>query len=239
MDPFAHHPELRDLIKDPETSFFRNLDLEDLARRMRQNGAPDGWMLSDEERDAGRHALLARAPAGDLWVFAYGSLMWDPGIRFGEVRRAYVADHARRFILKDTLGGRGTPECPGLMAALDRGPGCHGLAFRIAEVDIPGETDRLWRRERIGPAYIEACVETRLSDRTVTAVTFVADHDADLICPDLSWEDTVRCAATGTGFLGSSLEYVAGLSRNFAALGIEDAEVTALYDAARSYCPPD
>ena len=46
--------------------------------------------------DAAMVPLVGRIAAGvpitaeqqDLWVFAYGSLMWNPGFHFGEVRRA-------------------------------------------------------------------------------------------------------------------------------------------------------
>lgn len=48
-------------------------------------------------------------------------MMWDPAFRFEEVPRAHVLSYARRFILKDIYGGRGTVDAPGLMVALDKG----------------------------------------------------------------------------------------------------------------------
>lgn len=91
IDPFSHHPELRGQIADPLQSFFRTFTTEALAARMRQMGLPPDWWHPDEKREAMRAATLAGRREADLWVFAYGSLMWDPGFRFAEVRRARVA----------------------------------------------------------------------------------------------------------------------------------------------------
>ena len=130
-DPFHHHPGLRGKIIDPAESFFRNFRVESVLEEHPELAWVAEHMHSDAEREALRHAFLADREIEDLWVFAYGSLMWDPAIEFSEVRRAYVPNYARRFILKDMLGGRGNPEAPGLMAALDKGDGCEGLIFRI------------------------------------------------------------------------------------------------------------
>ena len=78
-------------------------------------------VLSNEEREATRHEILSGRRDADLWVFAYGSLMWDPAFLFEEVRRADVSGYARRFCLQDEIGGRGSRDAPGLMSALDRG----------------------------------------------------------------------------------------------------------------------
>ena len=80
-DPFIYHPELRHEIADPLQSFFRTFTTADLAEKMRELGLPE-WWHSDEEREAMRAEALADRWNSDLWIFAYGSLMWDPAIRF-------------------------------------------------------------------------------------------------------------------------------------------------------------
>lgn len=234
-DPFSHHPELRDQIGDPLKSFFRTFTTADLAARMKELGLPLDWWHTDEKREAMRAETLAGRREADLWVFAYGSLMWDPGIRFAEVRRARVCDHARRFILKDLYGARGTYEKPGLMAALDKGPGCEGLLFRIARDHIEEETEALWRREQIGPAYTAVFVEAHTPERRIEALTFVADHDAEMIDADLTREQQIEYVATGTGFAGTSMDYLRNIQEKFAALGIHDEEVTSLLREAETY----
>lgn len=186
------------------------------------------------KREASRRATLA-GHAGGLWVFAYGSMMWDPAIDFVEVRRAWLPGHVRRFILCDVHGARGTPEAPGLMAALDQGEGCHGLAFRIPTERVEDETRNLWAREMSLPSYVPQTLPTDLDGESVLALAFLADHGADMIRGDLTREEQVRYLATGTGFLGTSREYLETIARQFAALGIDDPEVTALLADVRAF----
>jgi len=234
-DPFCHHPELRHRIVDPAQSYFRTFRIEDRLAQMQAQGVPTGWWYSDSEREAMRARALEGHRDTDLWVFGYGSLMWDPGFRFEEVRRARVSDHTRRFILKTSHGGRGSPEAPGVMAALDAGDGCEGLVFRIDRDHIEAETEILWRRERIGPAYKSAFIEAIVADRPVTVLAFVADHSADSIVAGLTRAEQIHLLATGTGFLGTSLEYLTKIARQFAALGIEDEYVSALLRDTEAY----
>lgn len=228
-DAFAHHPELLGKIADPLTSFFRTFSVgsvlnqhPELAESMRN------WVWKDEDRERARARSLAGHSPGDLWVFAYGSLMWDPALRFAAVRRATVPGYARRFILLDDKGGRGTKHAPGLMAALDRGAGCEGLAFLIAAADVDAETEILWRREMIGPGYVPTFVAAFIGGRTETVLTFVADHSAPEIRPGLPRADQVRLIARGTGFLGTSKAYLENIVSHFAHLGIVDEDCSAL-----------
>jgi cation transport protein ChaC len=234
-DPFLHHPELRDKIYDPLKSIFRTLTTKELAVRLNARGLPINWWHSDKEREASRTQTLAGRWDSDLWVFAYGSLMWDPAFRFEEVRRAHVPHYARRFILKAVHGGRGTFEVPGLMAALDKGQGCNGLVFRIARENLDEETEVLWRREIVGPAYTPVFVEAVASERRMSALTFAADHEAESIDASLTRSQQVEFCATGAGFLGSSLEYLRNISSQFAVLGIQDEEVSTLLRETEAY----
>ena len=240
-NPFSHHPELRDRIADPLTSPSRTLTTAKLATLVKARGLPADWWYADSVREAERAEILAGRRDADLWVFGYGSLMWDPGIRFEEVRRAHLPGYARRFILKDIYGGRGTVDAPGLMVALDKGGGCDGLAFRISRANLDEETEVLWRRERIGPAYVPVFVEALAGDLRLTTLTFVADHRAALIDASLSRAQQVEYCATGTGFMGSSLDYLRNIDRQVAALDIRDDEVSGLLretDAYHSARPP-
>lgn len=225
-DPFAHHPELSSLITDPDRSALRGFDPQALAISRPELGL-ETFLTPAAEREAMRGVTLAGVE-GDLWVFGYGSLMWDPAFRFAELRRAHVADHARRFILKDSFGGRGTAEQPGMLAALDHGTGCDGLIFRIAAADVAGETEILWRREMAGPAYHAAFVTADTAMGKVRALAFTADHASSAIVGDIPRAEQVRYIATGVGFFGSSLDYLTNIAAHFEVLGIEDAEVASL-----------
>lgn len=240
-DPFAHHPELRDKVRDPLGSGFRTLTLASLQTQMDDLGLPGGWWYSDADREAMRQAFLATLPPGDLWVFAYGSLMTDPGIVFSEVRRATLPGHRRRFILRDVYGGRGTPEAPGLMAALDTaGPQdlCHGLAFRISADLAAAETKVLWQREMIAPCYRPVMIGAEVGTATVPVLAFLADHQSGMIAADISRAEQIRLIATGSGFLGTSLAYLENIDRQFEALGITDPDTEELLAEVRRYNLP-
>lgn len=230
-----HHPVLRDRIKDPFQSFFRNFKPSDLDARMKEQGAAQDWRFTDAQIEASRRAVLGSRPGADLWVFAYGSLMWDPAIRFAEVRRARIHGYSRSFCLKDTFGARGTAKAPGLMAALDEGGQCDGLAFRIASHHVDEESAVLWRRELVGPAYLPLFHETETAHGPVEALIFAADRSAPVICADISRDDQIRYIATGTGFLGTSLQYLENIVAQFAALGIDDRAVSQLLEDTIAY----
>ena len=227
-DPFAHHPELRDKITNPADSFFRGITVEKLVEQFPHLEPALDWVHSDSDREATRAAALEGRDGTDLWIFAYGSLMWDPAIRFAEIRRAVVEGYARRFILMDDKGGRGTEEAPGLMAALDNGERCEGLAFRVSAGDVDVETEILWRREMIGPGYEPRFVMADIGDTRVEALTFVANHDAEGIRGNLTRAEQIRCIALGEGFLGTSREYLAGIVDQLGLLSVTDPDCVAL-----------
>lgn len=234
-DPFLHHPELRDKVTDPITSFFRTFRIESVLAQHPELSWVAEIIHSDDEREQNRLNALQNHPNEDLWVFAYGSLMWDPAFIFSEVRRANVPDYARRFILRDVMGGRGTPEEPGLMAALDHGPGCDGLVFRIPRDIIAVETDILWRRELVAPTYLPTFVTAFVEGQPVRALTFTADHDADQIRIDITRDEQIQYVCGGRGILGTSLEYLTNIVSQFNALGIVDHDCSSLLAEAEKY----
>lgn len=230
---FEFHPELREKIADSMTSFFRTFRVEAILEQHPELAWVKELVHTDAQREQNRKDALAHHQDEDLWVFAYGSLMWDPAFVFSQVRRAHVPAFERRFILKDEMGGRGTPDNPGLMAALDHGTGCDGLVFRIPHEIIDVETEILWRRELVAPSYLPKFVTANVGDGSVQALTFVADHDAAQIDGNITLEDQVRFLTEGQGILGTSLEYLSNIVSQFDALGIVDEECSSLLAAAQ------
>lgn len=231
-DPFTHHPELRDKVVDPLKSNYRAFDLATLDEKMMAAGAPNDWRHSDAYREGSRRETLAGRRDRDLWVFAYGSLMWDPAFRFSEIRSALLTGFQRRFCLKSELG-RGTPERPGLMAGLDKGGACSGIVFRIDRDLVDEETRVIWRREMLLHAYAPKflAVETALGN--VEALAFVVDHSAKCYLPGMSEEETARYMASGSGIFGTSLDYIENLANHFETIGIKDDALFKLRDLSR------
>src|SRR5262245_56917930 len=126
-------------------------DLESgLPRRLWSTCGQGPRVLSDDELAASVECVLSGARTGaDLWVFAYGSLMWNPLFRYVERRPATLLGFHRRFCLW-SIAGRGTPERPGLVLGLDLGGQCSGLAYRVAGAHAAAELKHLWQREMVG-----------------------------------------------------------------------------------------
>jgi len=236
-EAFVHVPALAGRILDPEKSCFRTAAdrLVELDRMARENGYPDDWRLSDEAREATR--IMALAGRGtDLWVFAYGSLMWDPAIHITEIRKATCHGYHRSFCLKSLLG-RGSRERPALMAALDHGGSCLGLAFRIPSVHVDRETQILWMREMIMGSYEPIFVSIETPQGSLEALTFAINRKSDRYVK-LDIDETARLIATGRGFRGSSLEYLENVAERLQLLGLHDPVIDDLLQRARSCLKP-
>lgn len=236
LDPFRHHPDLRALITPVETSGFRDFDPSKFDAMMAEQGLEvSDWRYSAAEREALRQSEMQGRMDRDLWVFAYGSLCWDPALIFDEVRHAYLPNHARQFLLKDVKGARGNADRPGLMAALADGTGCDGLAFRVPAAHVEAETRNLWARERVAPAYSSAFLKAATAQGEIEVLAFVADPEAEVIAMDMTYREKVRYVATGEGFLGTSLDYVHKLQAGLKAIGISDPDLDQLVTDAESY----
>lgn len=233
-DAFVHLPGLRSRVMHPLKSHLR-LTPELFAmweQRARAAGWPAGWRLSDEVIEASRVAVLGDHQAGnDLWIYCYGSLMWDPGFHFAEVRLADVEGFRRRFTLKINLG-RGSQDFPALMLSLERGEGrCHGLAFRIAADAVHSETAILWRREMLRGGYAPALLPIQTPQGPIRALAFVSNPSHPSYVGELPLAETAAIIASGKGILGTNRDYLVQLAAQLAALDIDDPYVTQLHAA--------
>src|SRR5205814_995111 len=133
--------------------------------------------LTDEQLSTSLTATLAKKPKGvGWWVFAYGSLLWNPLFPVAEARAATIHGLHRRFCLR-SLASRGTPDQPGLVLALEPGGACHGVVYRLPSPLALDELHLLWRREMVVGAYRPRWVQARAGDRRVVALTFVVRRD--------------------------------------------------------------
>jgi cation transport protein ChaC len=224
-DAFCHLPQLRERIAPAEASSLRvtpqTLALWD--ERARQQGRGADWRLSDAQLEASRVELLGDGSDGrDLWIFGYGSLTWDPGFHFSEVRLALLPGHRRRFSCRTVLG-RGSPECPGLMLTLEPGEGdCAGLVFRIDAAHAAHESGMVWRREMIRAIYRPCLLSVRTPQGEVEALVFAANTAHSDHVGELSLDETAQVIARAGGVLGSNRQYLEQLVWQLEHLGIGD-----------------
>ncbi|HVJ56038.1 MAG TPA: gamma-glutamylcyclotransferase [Aliidongia sp.] len=185
--------------------------------------APGLRMLTDEERRESLRAVLEARPPGESWLFAYGSLIWNPTIHCIERRIARIKGWHRAFCLS-AIAGRGSPERPGLVLALDEGGVCDGIALRIVEGDIEDELALLWRREMVAAAYLPCWVDVldREGRRFGSALAFTIDQAGRHYAGDLDPDTLVHRLATAAGSLGSSADYLFRTRDELRAYGIPD-----------------
>src|SRR5579863_9131919 len=137
----------------PSLVLSRETLLNDSMRALVQAADPSIRVLTLEELRAGIGAVLGKRPTGgDVWLFGYGSLIWNPLIHFEEKRIGNVHGYHRCFCLWTHIG-RGTPAKPGLMLGLERGGACRGVVYRLAAEAAPHELEIVWRREMVTGAY--------------------------------------------------------------------------------------
>ena len=166
------------------------------------------WALTDEQLSDSLTAMLKARPKGaGWWVFAYGSLLWNPLFPFAEARPAILRGLHRRFCLR-SLASRGTPDQPGLVLGLDRGGACTGVAYRLPAPVAMDELHLLWRREMVVGAYRPRWVRVRSGEREICALTFAVRHAHPQYAGRLSLDEEARVIAGAKGAFGSSLDYL-------------------------------
>jgi cation transport protein ChaC len=191
-------------------------------------------VMTDTERAAQVHAILARAPRpGRIWVFAFGSLIWNPTFHFVERRTARIHGFHRQFCLW-SRAGRGSPGRPGLMLSLESGGSCTGVAYRLARSAAATELDILWRREMFTMAYRPVWTTAYTPKGLEPAIAFSANREHERYAPALGDEAIARYLATGAGPIGRCCDYLFETTRHLRQLGLRDRRLEALEAKVRA-----
>lgn len=172
-----------------------------------------------------------------LWVFGYGSLIWEPGFAYVDRQLARLHGWHRSFCMR-SIHHRGTPERPGLVLALDAAAGarCDGVAFAVAPDQVDATLDYLRARELISSAYLERVLPVMLADgRTVDAVTYVIDPDHEQYCGGLPLDAQAEIIAHAVGGRGRNTDYLWNTAAHLAELGLADPELDWLASRVRAH----
>lgn len=186
-------------------------------------------VLTDADLQASIAATLQQRPHSDIWIFAYGSLIWNPIIHHSDRRIGTIYGWHRRFCIW-TPGGRGTPDHPGLTLALDRGGSCRGVVYQLDAADRLAELLLLWRREMVVGSYIPRWVKVVTGSEVLEAIAFTINPQHSLYAPKLTLDATAEAIATATGALGSCTDYLLNTVEGLAQCGIVDRGLLKLRD---------
>ncbi len=163
---------------------------------------------------------------GALWVFGYGSLIWNPEFPVAERRLARLGGWRRGFCMR-SIHYRGSEAAPGLVLALDReeGAACDGLALRVEPGEEAATLAALRARELISSAYLETRLAVDTAAGALEAVTFVIDRDHPQYWGGLTLEEQAHIIAGAVGERGPNRDYLWSTAARLAELGIADAEL--------------
>jgi cation transport protein ChaC len=172
----------------------------------------------------------------EMWVFGYGSLIWNPEFAVAE-RQIARATHWRRSFCMWSIHHRGSIQAPGLVLALDHVEGavCDGVAFRVAAGAEDETLAALRARELISSAYQEVTMPLALQDgRSVNALAYVIDPEHEQYCGGLALAKQAEIIASATGGRGPNRDYLFATADHLAELGIADADLAWLATQVRA-----
>ncbi len=169
----------------------------------------------------------------DLWVFAYGSLMWRPDFQYEEASHALL-EGAHRALCLYSVVHRGVPSAPGLVLGLDKGGGCEGMAFRVPAQLVYGTRAYLHRRENPTNTYSAVMKPVRLLDgshRQVEALCYLVNRYHRQYAGDLPIGRQAHIVRTRVGASGRNIDYVRNTVEHLRALGVHDGRLERLMTA--------
>ena len=217
-------PLSRDML---ESGLVRKLALD-------RDGENSSVLSKDELVASRRNYIKDDYKGPDIWIFGYGSLIWNPLIAFEEKQFGHVYGYHKRFCLWTRLG-RGSPETPGLVLALDRGGSVRGVVFRIAAKYAAQEMDILWSREMVNNSYDPRWVSVHTANGVKTALSFVIRNDSPAFAERMSEETTAEIIANATGFLGPCRQYLFETAEALRKAGMSDPKLNRLAEMVKRF----
>jgi len=199
-------------------------DLEkDVLREAFRRAHPGVPVLSDADQEASLRSVLDQhEPGADVWVFGYGSLVWNPIVHHEERRVARMHGFHRSFCLWSHVN-RGSLQKPGLVLGLDEGGSCRGVAFRIAHGKVPAELRLLWRREMVLGVYSPRWATVEAGNDTLRAIAFFANRKHANYAGKLPLETVIKTLVSARGQLGTPAEYLLETVHGLVEHGVRDA----------------
>jgi glutathione-specific gamma-glutamylcyclotransferase len=163
----------------------------------------------------------------DLWVFAYGSLMWRPDFPFVERIEARLIG-AHRALCVYSFVHRGTAERPGLVLGLDRGGACRGIAYRVSVAERARTIAYLRKREQVTSVYREVIRPVwlrRQPEQRVAALCYMVDRGHPQYAGRLPLQAQLHHVRQGHGLSGANRDYVIATVAALEQLGYRETQL--------------
>lgn len=186
--------------------------------------------LSDFERQVSLQAVLAtRIDPDNVYIFAYGSMMWDPLFEPAERHAARLEGYRRNFCVW-SLVARGTPQNPGLALGLEEyvDASCDGIVFRLNPLTTEADLTATWRREMYTAIYHPKWLDVETEAGKVQAISFTVDREHPQYAAGLDQNEAATIIASAAGENGRCRDYLSNTVRELAAIGCADPQIDAL-----------
>lgn len=171
-----------------------------------------------------RAALEPWQPGSPFWIFAYGSLMWNPKFSWDARHVATVRGYHRSFRLWSRLN-RGTPENPGLVLTLECGGSCRGLVYRIAPDLVQEQMNLIWKREMMYGSYRPKWLNCAVGEENIKALVFTVNRTCSGYTGIIPEDVMVQAIASAAGRFGPAHDYLFKTTETLREHGIRDARV--------------
>ncbi|MDC1310911.1 gamma-glutamylcyclotransferase [Burkholderiales bacterium] len=213
-----------------KTKIKRDMLEQDTVRQAVERSGHRSIMMSEADLLRSLDSILQKKSENrSIWIFGYGSLIWNPMLNFVTKQPARIHGYHRGFYCWSRIN-RGSPESPGLVLALDRGGSCRGLAYQLSPKSIEKELLILWRREMLGKVYVPTWVRAKTEEGYVDAITFVIDRSTLAYTGKLDEDRIVSIALGASGHYGSCSDYLIETAKSLRYEGIQDEKIFRLAD---------
>jgi cation transport protein ChaC len=184
-----------------------------------------------------RGALDSWTPGTPFWIFAYGSLMWNPNFAWDARHVATLRGYHRSFRVWSRIN-RGTPDNPGLVLTLECGGSCRGLIYRIAPDRVQEEMHGIWKREMSFDSYRPRWLNCRVGEESIRALAFTVNRGCSGYTGKIPTEVMVEAIALASGRYGPAHDYLFKTSETLRAHGIRDSRVELLAGLVKARLAP-
>ena len=208
-----------------KTKIKRNMLENDSVRRAVEQSGHSAIMISEDELLQSLNKTLQEQPKNQpIWVFGYGSLIWNPMLEYVDKQPALIRGYHRGFYCWSRIN-RGSPENPGLVLALDHGGSCRGIAYQLKAEKKEKELLILWRREMLGNVYIPKWVRAETAQGVISAVTFVIYRSSPAYTGKMDEDRFVSIAMNASGHYGSCSDYLIDTAESLKQENIRDKKI--------------
>ncbi|MDP6765118.1 MAG: gamma-glutamylcyclotransferase [SAR324 cluster bacterium] len=166
-----------------------------------------------------------------IWIFGYGSLMWNPDVRYSKIDTGMLLGYHRRLCLRSTIY-RGVPKQPGVVMGLAPGGTCHGRIFFIPRKYFSPDLLLLWDREMLAGTYLPKWVKIQKASETVDALTFIADPTHEDYLPPGDLKEIAMMVSRARGQRGTNLDYLRNTVEVLHQLELKDSGLETILDLA-------